>query len=55
MEMEQHLRKENNNLKTEISDMETAVGERLGYLQRYKVLEIIPVQISKSIRFSLVF
>ncbi|XP_063783728.1 centrosomal protein of 290 kDa [Pseudophryne corroboree] len=36
LEMEQHLRKENDKLKNEISDMETAVGERIGYLQRYK-------------------
>ncbi|XP_075065477.1 centrosomal protein of 290 kDa [Mixophyes fleayi] len=36
LEMEQHLRKENGKLKNEISDMETAVGERIGYLQRYK-------------------
>ncbi|XP_056430371.1 centrosomal protein of 290 kDa isoform X2 [Hyla sarda] len=36
LEMEQHLRKENDKLKTENSDMEAAVGERIGYLQRYK-------------------
>ncbi|XP_075712918.1 centrosomal protein of 290 kDa [Rhinoderma darwinii] len=36
LEMEQHLRKENDKLKGEISDMEAAVGERIGYLQRYK-------------------
>lgn len=37
LEMEQHLRKENGKLRDEISDMEAAVGERIGYLQRYKV------------------
>ncbi|KAM4747907.1 centrosomal protein of 290 kDa [Rhinophrynus dorsalis] len=36
LEMEQHLRKENEKLKTEITEMEAAVGERIGYLQRYK-------------------
>ncbi|XP_044136426.1 centrosomal protein of 290 kDa [Bufo gargarizans] len=36
MEMEQHLRKENDKLKSEMSDMEATVGERIGYLQRYK-------------------
>lgn len=36
LEMEQHLRKENGKLRDEISDMEAAVGERIGYLQRYK-------------------
>ncbi|XP_018425714.1 PREDICTED: centrosomal protein of 290 kDa, partial [Nanorana parkeri] len=36
MEMEQHLRKENDKLRNEISDMEATVGERIGYLQRYK-------------------
>ncbi|XP_041072156.1 centrosomal protein of 290 kDa isoform X2 [Carcharodon carcharias] len=36
LEMEQHLRKENNKLKNEIIAMETAVGERIGYLQRFK-------------------
>ncbi|MBN3288056.1 CE290 protein, partial [Polyodon spathula] len=36
MEMEQHLRKENNKLKNEMIAMEAAVAERVGYLQRYK-------------------
>ncbi|KAE8615304.1 hypothetical protein XENTR_v10008473 [Xenopus tropicalis] len=36
LEMEQHLRKDNGKLKNDISDMEAAVAERLGYLQRYK-------------------
>ncbi|KAG9490439.1 hypothetical protein GDO78_006008 [Eleutherodactylus coqui] len=36
LEMEQHLRKENDRLRSDISDMEAAVGERIGYLQRYK-------------------
>ncbi|XP_048463896.1 centrosomal protein of 290 kDa [Rhincodon typus] len=36
MEMEQHLRKENNKLKNEIIAMEAAVSERIGYLQRFK-------------------
>ncbi|XP_067855410.1 centrosomal protein of 290 kDa isoform X3 [Heptranchias perlo] len=36
LEMEQHLRKENNKLKNEIIAMEAAVGERIGYLQRFK-------------------
>ncbi|XP_078273319.1 centrosomal protein of 290 kDa isoform X2 [Rhinoraja longicauda] len=36
MEMEQHLRKENNKLKNEVIAMEVAVSERIGYLQRFK-------------------
>ncbi|KAM9311658.1 centrosomal protein of 290 kDa [Gastrophryne carolinensis] len=36
LELEQHLRKENGKLRDEILEMEAAVGERLGYLQRYK-------------------
>ncbi|XP_075130641.1 centrosomal protein of 290 kDa [Leptodactylus fuscus] len=36
LEMEQHLRKENDKLKSEISDMEAAVRERIDYLHRYK-------------------
>ncbi|XP_058842275.1 centrosomal protein of 290 kDa isoform X7 [Acipenser ruthenus] len=36
LEMEQHLRKENNKLKNEMIAMEAAVAERVGYLQRYK-------------------
>ncbi|XP_053317885.1 centrosomal protein of 290 kDa [Spea bombifrons] len=36
LEMEQHLRKENLKLKDEVSEMEAAVGEKIGYLQRYK-------------------
>ncbi|XP_072407908.1 centrosomal protein of 290 kDa isoform X2 [Chiloscyllium punctatum] len=36
VEMEQHLRKENNKLKDEIIAMEAAVSERIGYLQRFK-------------------
>ncbi|XP_051787455.1 centrosomal protein of 290 kDa [Erpetoichthys calabaricus] len=36
LEMEQHLRKENTKLRSEIASMESAVVERIGYLQRYK-------------------
>lgn len=36
LEMEQHLRKENNKLKNEVIEMEVAVSERIGYLQRFK-------------------
>nr|XP_015208279.1 PREDICTED: centrosomal protein of 290 kDa isoform X3 [Lepisosteus oculatus] len=36
LEMEQHLRKENNRLKNEILEMNSAVADRIGYLQRYK-------------------
>ncbi|KAM8973086.1 centrosomal protein of 290 kDa [Pelodytes ibericus] len=36
LEIEQQLRKENMKMKSEISEMEVAVGERIGYLQRYK-------------------
>ncbi|KAK2838372.1 hypothetical protein Q7C36_013186 [Tachysurus vachellii] len=36
MEQEQHLRKENNKLKDDSVQMETAVTERIGYLQRFK-------------------
>lgn len=37
MEQEQHLRKENNKLKDDSVQMEAAVTERIGYLQRFKV------------------
>ncbi|XP_059833638.1 centrosomal protein of 290 kDa isoform X2 [Hypanus sabinus] len=36
LEMEQHLRKENNKLKNEMIAMEVAICERIGYLQRFK-------------------
>ncbi|XP_078534998.1 centrosomal protein of 290 kDa isoform X2 [Lissotriton helveticus] len=36
LEMEQHLRKENNKLRTELTEIEVAVENRIGYLQRYK-------------------
>uniref|UniRef100_H3A222 Centrosomal protein 290 n=1 Tax=Latimeria chalumnae TaxID=7897 RepID=H3A222_LATCH len=36
LEMEQHLRKENNKLKNEAAASEVTVRERIGYLQRYK-------------------
>ncbi|MBN3326738.1 CE290 protein, partial [Atractosteus spatula] len=38
LEMEQHLRKENNRLKNEILEMNSAVADRIGYLQRYKLM-----------------
>jgi len=37
LEMERHLRKENEKLKSEITHMETAVEGRIGHLQRFKV------------------
>lgn len=37
LETEQHLRKENEKLKCEIMHMETAVTEKIGNLQRFKV------------------
>ncbi|XP_072519040.1 centrosomal protein of 290 kDa isoform X2 [Salminus brasiliensis] len=36
LEQEQHLRKENNKLKNDFVQMEAAVTERIGYLQRFK-------------------
>ncbi|XP_040518226.1 LOW QUALITY PROTEIN: centrosomal protein of 290 kDa isoform X1 [Gallus gallus] len=36
LEMERHLRKENEKLKSEITHMETAVEGRIGHLQRFK-------------------
>ncbi|XP_047453356.1 centrosomal protein of 290 kDa isoform X3 [Mugil cephalus] len=36
LEQEQHLRKENNKLRDESSQMQTSVMQRIGYLQRYK-------------------
>ncbi|XP_050955227.1 centrosomal protein of 290 kDa isoform X2 [Labeo rohita] len=36
LELEQHLRKENGKLKDDFSQMEAAVTERIGYLQRFK-------------------
>lgn len=40
LELEQHLRKENCKLKDDFSHMEAAVTERIGYLQRFKVLGV---------------
>lgn len=37
LELEQHLRKENNKLKDDFTQMEATVTERIGYLQRFKV------------------
>ncbi|KAJ8395713.1 hypothetical protein AAFF_G00029500 [Aldrovandia affinis] len=36
LEMEQHLRKENNKLRSDFLEMEASVTQRIGYLQRYK-------------------
>nr|XP_042715781.1 centrosomal protein of 290 kDa isoform X4 [Chrysemys picta bellii] len=36
LEMERHLRKENEKQKAELASMETAVGEKIGHLQRFK-------------------
>ncbi|XP_051548638.1 centrosomal protein of 290 kDa isoform X2 [Myxocyprinus asiaticus] len=36
LELEQHLRKENDKLKDDLTQMEAAVTERIGYLQRFK-------------------
>nr|XP_006114062.1 centrosomal protein of 290 kDa isoform X3 [Pelodiscus sinensis] len=36
LEMERHLRKENEKQKTEVTSVETAVGEKIGHLQRFK-------------------
>ncbi|XP_067415947.1 centrosomal protein of 290 kDa [Emydura macquarii macquarii] len=36
LEMDRHLRKENEKQKAELTSMETAVGERIGHLQRFK-------------------
>uniref|UniRef100_A0A667Y9B7 Centrosomal protein 290 n=1 Tax=Myripristis murdjan TaxID=586833 RepID=A0A667Y9B7_9TELE len=36
LEQEQHLRKENNKLKDDSTQMQASVSERIGYLQRYK-------------------
>ncbi|XP_053883594.1 centrosomal protein of 290 kDa isoform X1 [Malaclemys terrapin pileata] len=36
LEMERHLRKENEKQKAELTSMETAVGEKIGHLQRFK-------------------
>lgn len=41
VEQEQHLRKENNKLKDESSQMQASVTQRLGYLQRYKVQNVL--------------
>lgn len=37
LEQEQHLRKDNGKLRNESSQMQAAVTQRIGYLQRYKV------------------
>ncbi|XP_077195096.1 centrosomal protein of 290 kDa isoform X2 [Paroedura picta] len=36
LEMEKHLRKQNEKMKTELTSMETTVGEKFGHLQRFK-------------------
>lgn len=41
LELEQHLRKENGKLKDDFTQMEAAVTERIGYLQRFKVGQCI--------------
>ncbi|XP_043402392.1 centrosomal protein of 290 kDa isoform X1 [Chelonia mydas] len=38
LEMERHLRKENEKQKAELTAVETAVGEKIGHLQRFKEL-----------------
>ncbi|XP_043565825.1 centrosomal protein of 290 kDa-like isoform X4 [Chiloscyllium plagiosum] len=48
VEMEQHLRKENNKLKDEIIAMEAAVSERIGYLQRFKVTVELSLSVNKT-------
>lgn len=37
-EQEQHLRKENGKLRDESSQMQASVSQRIGYLQRFKVV-----------------
>lgn len=37
LEMEKHLRKQNEQMKIELTSMETTVGEKIGHLQRFKV------------------
>lgn len=39
-EQEKFLRKENNKLKDESSQMQASVTQKIGYLQRYKVQNI---------------
>lgn len=43
LETERHLRKENEKLKGEITHMETAVIEKIGNLQRFKVCFIVVI------------
>lgn len=40
-EVESTVRKENKKLKNEFVEMEKAIAERLGYLQRHKVMTVI--------------
>ncbi|XP_016312178.1 centrosomal protein of 290 kDa isoform X2 [Sinocyclocheilus anshuiensis] len=40
LEFEQHLRKENGKLKDDFTQMEAAVTERIGYLQRFKEMAV---------------
>ncbi|XP_016425170.1 centrosomal protein of 290 kDa isoform X2 [Sinocyclocheilus rhinocerous] len=40
LELEQHLRKENGKLKDDFTQMEAAVTERIGYLQRFKEMAV---------------
>ncbi|XP_048357510.1 centrosomal protein of 290 kDa [Sphaerodactylus townsendi] len=36
LEMEKHLRKQNEKMKTELTSMETTIGEKIGHLHRFK-------------------
>uniref|UniRef100_A0A4W4EUZ0 Centrosomal protein of 290kDa coiled-coil region domain-containing protein n=1 Tax=Electrophorus electricus TaxID=8005 RepID=A0A4W4EUZ0_ELEEL len=45
MEQEQHLRKENNRLKGDFTQMEVAVTERVGYLQRFKEMAVFKMAV----------
>ncbi|XP_059401831.1 centrosomal protein of 290 kDa isoform X2 [Carassius carassius] len=53
LELEQHLRKENGKLKDDFTQMEAAVTERIGYLQRFKEMAAFKMAtLQKSLDYS---
>ncbi|XP_071279412.1 centrosomal protein of 290 kDa isoform X1 [Agelaius tricolor] len=49
LEMERHLRKENDKLKGEITHMETAVTEKIGNLQRFKEMACFKIAVLQKV------
>nr|XP_020633221.1 centrosomal protein of 290 kDa isoform X4 [Pogona vitticeps] len=49
LEMEKHLRKENENMKAELISMEAAVREKIGYLQRFKEMATFKISVLQKV------